>query len=312
MGIFSSLKKELNRSLTVMLVPHNHLRPWRLTFTLSFFLILLAIWSGITIWAGYLVGRHIDYWKTKVDYQILKLKVAFFSDQLQKSHQLLDTVRKNDQQVRALLKINDRKKIITANAGGPLPYEASILKKTLAGKIHEITHQEIYQSVCNLRQRAEEELTSTNEVLQEVNNLRSKYNATPNRWPCFGPITSPFGFRIHPVYGSYEFHSGLDIAAPPGTPVTATANGSVILAQWAEGYGLLVVLDHGYGYRTYYGHLSKILVHLNQKIKRGQVIGLVGDTGTSTGPHLHYEVQVNNNPVNPAHYLSRDNFFKRG
>jgi len=312
MNFFSSLKKELARHLTIFLVPHNHLRPWRLSFTISFLLFLLAIWSGITIWAGYLVGRNIDYWKTKADYQLLKLKVAFFSDQLRKSHELLDNVRKNDQQVRNLLKINDRKKIITANAGGPLPYETSILRKTLAGKVHEITQQEIYQSVCQLRGLAQEQLADTSEVLQEVENLRARYNATPNRWPCFGPITSPFGVRIHPVYASYDFHTGLDIAAPPGTPVAATANGIVVLASWAEGYGLLVILDHGCGYRTYYGHLSKILVSVNQKIKRGQIIGRVGDTGTSTGPHLHYEVQFNNSPVNPARYLAKDNFFKRG
>ena len=109
-------------------------------------------------------------------------------------------------------------------------------------------------------------------------------------WPVTGTITSPFGWRSNPFGGSPEFHQGLDIAAPTGTAVTAAAGGTVIMAQWYGGYGNYILIDHGGGYSTGYGHLSAIYVSNGQSVKRGQAIGAVGSTGASTGPHLHFEV----------------------
>ena len=119
-------------------------------------------------------------------------------------------------------------------------------------------------------------------------------------WPVSGTITSPFGWRSNPFGGSPEFHQGLDIAAPTGTTVTATASGTVILAQWYGGYGNYILIDHGGGYSSGYGHLSAIYVSVGQKIQKGQAIGAVGSTGQSTGPHLHFEIRLNGKPVDPA------------
>ena len=119
-------------------------------------------------------------------------------------------------------------------------------------------------------------------------------------WPVTGTITSPFGWRSNPFGGSPEFHQGLDIAAPSGTTVTAAAGGSVIMAQWYGGYGNYILIDHGGGYSTGYGHLSAIYVSNGQTVKRGQAIGAVGSTGASTGPHLHFEVRIDGKPVDPA------------
>jgi murein DD-endopeptidase MepM/ murein hydrolase activator NlpD len=119
-------------------------------------------------------------------------------------------------------------------------------------------------------------------------------------WPVSGTITSPFGWRSNPFGGSPEFHQGLDIAAPSGTTVTAAASGSVIMAQWYGGYGNYILIDHGGGYSTGYGHLSAIYVSNGQAVKRGQAIGAVGSTGASTGPHLHFEVRIDGKPVDPA------------
>ncbi len=119
-------------------------------------------------------------------------------------------------------------------------------------------------------------------------------------WPVTGTITSPFGWRSNPFGGSPEFHQGLDIAAPTGTAVTAAAGGTVIMAQWYGGYGNYVLIDHGGGYSTGYGHLSAIYVSNGQSVKRGQAIGAVGSTGASTGPHLHFEVRIDGKPVDPA------------
>jgi murein DD-endopeptidase MepM/ murein hydrolase activator NlpD len=119
-------------------------------------------------------------------------------------------------------------------------------------------------------------------------------------WPVTGTITSPFGWRSNPFGGSPEFHQGLDIAAPTGTTVTAAAGGTVIMAQWYGGYGNYILIDHGGGYSTGYGHLSAIYVANGQVVQRGQAIGAVGSTGQSTGPHLHFEVRIAGKPVDPA------------
>lgn len=119
-------------------------------------------------------------------------------------------------------------------------------------------------------------------------------------WPVAGTITSPFGWRSNPFGGAPDFHPGLDIGAPTGTTVTAAAGGTIIMAQWYGGYGNYILIDHGGGYSTGYGHLSAIYVSTGQSVARGQAIGAVGSTGQSTGPHLHFEVRLNGKPVDPA------------
>jgi murein DD-endopeptidase MepM/ murein hydrolase activator NlpD len=120
-------------------------------------------------------------------------------------------------------------------------------------------------------------------------------------------IASGFGYRIHPVYKTWRMHTGMDFTAPIGTPIYATGDGVVIKPKSRmSGYGKVVVVDHGYGYKTLYAHCSKIIVRPGQKVKRGQIIGYVGNTGISTGPHVHYEVLKNDRPVNPVNYFYQD------
>ena len=125
----------------------------------------------------------------------------------------------------------------------------------------------------------------------------------PSIWPLRGRITAGFGQRLDPFSGEGAFHSGVDICAPFGTRVEAGGDGIVLHAGWDSGYGNEIIVDHGYSMTTKYGHLSKIFVVVGQEVKRGEVIGAVGMTGKTTGPHLHYEVMVNNTPVNPMRYL---------
>jgi murein DD-endopeptidase MepM/ murein hydrolase activator NlpD len=122
-------------------------------------------------------------------------------------------------------------------------------------------------------------------------------------WPVTGTITSPFGWRRNPNGGGPEFHQGLDIAAPTGTTVTAAASGTIIMAQWYGGYGNYILIDHGGGYSTGYGHLSAMYASVGQQVQRGQAIGAVGMTGDATGPHLHFEVRIDSKPVDPAAHL---------
>jgi murein DD-endopeptidase MepM/ murein hydrolase activator NlpD len=120
-------------------------------------------------------------------------------------------------------------------------------------------------------------------------------------------IASGFGERIDPIYKTPKFHAGLDFTAPQGTPIYATANGTVVLAGFTEGgYGNHVVINHGYGYETLYGHMFRVKVHAGEAVKRGDVIGWVGSTGKSTGPHCHYEVHKNGVAVDPIYFFYND------
>lgn len=127
--------------------------------------------------------------------------------------------------------------------------------------------------------------------------------STPSLWPVIGRLTSSFGERLDPFNGEGAFHAGLDIAAPYGTPIRAPADGIIVKAGPANGYGREMIIDHGGGITTLYGHLSAFAVVPGQSVKQGQIIGYVGSAGRSTGPHLHYEVLINNMPVNPHKYL---------
>lgn len=122
-------------------------------------------------------------------------------------------------------------------------------------------------------------------------------------WPVSGTITSPYGYRHNPFGGGIEFHQGLDIGAPQGTTIGAAAAGTIISAGWYGGYGNFILIDHGNGLSTGYGHCSQIFVSAGQEVQRGQAIGAVGSTGVSTGPHLHFEVRVNGKTVDPASRL---------
>jgi murein DD-endopeptidase MepM/ murein hydrolase activator NlpD len=128
-------------------------------------------------------------------------------------------------------------------------------------------------------------------------------NSAPNLWPVEGQVTASFGERIDPFNGEGAFHSGVDISAGAGSPVIAPADGTVTFADYLGGYGRAVMVDHGHGISTRYGHLSNFAVTAGQYVHRGDTIGFVGTSGRSTGPHLHYEVRINDVPVNPYKYL---------
>ncbi len=129
--------------------------------------------------------------------------------------------------------------------------------------------------------------------------------SVPSIYPTFGRISDGWGMRIHPIYNKLAFHFGIDFANEIGTPIYATAPGKVSESTFTSDYGKMIKIEHGDGYETRYGHLYSILVRPGDVVKKGQIIALMGTTGTSTGPHLHYEVLVNGNKVNPAGYLNR-------
>lgn len=154
------------------------------------------------------------------------------------------------------------------------------------------------QAVKDLEEDSDE-LEALIQRLQGGVGSRAQWSMSAIAWPLRGPIRSRFGFRRHPIFRLRQFHQGVDIAASMGSPVRAAFGGMVLYAGWFGGYGKLIVIDHGDGFSTLYGHLSTIDAAPGQQVTRGQVVGRVGSTGYSTGPHLHFEIRQRGKPINP-------------
>ncbi len=170
---------------------------------------------------------------------------------------------------------------------------------------------ELAKTLNNIQARITYQYASYNEIENLIKNQGAKLASIPAIQPVsnrdLDRIASGFGMRIDPVYGTPKMHKGLDFTAPQGTPIYATGNGTIKLAGFTgDGYGNHVIINHGYGYETLYGHMVKVKVKAGQKVKRGEVIGWVGSTGKSTGPHCHYEVHINGQEVDPVYFFYND------
>jgi len=201
---------------------------------------------------------------------------------------------------------------LRALVGAPPAAEDETLQEgayaPIGGEAHDLTTADLGEALAMIEARLVTRRTSL-DLLAE--SMRESFpgagsfasddapHTTPSIWPTTGYVSSPYGLR----FGGSEFHQGVDIAAEIGTPIVATADGVVTAAGWNGGYGNMVDVDHGGGIVTRYGHASAVAVTVGQQVRRGQTIAYVGSTGRSTGPHLHYEVRVNGQPVNPAGYL---------
>lgn len=184
----------------------------------------------------------------------------------------------------------------------PFPREekVSILdkeRKKLVSRLH--------YDLLDLRQEFSQREKSLKELQGFLQAQKSYLLSTPSLWPIFGRITSGFGDnRLSPSSGGTRPHKGVDISAPSGTMVVAPADGAISFAGHESEYGWLICLEHGHGYSTMFGHLKNLFVKTGDQVRKGQAIGTAGMSGNSTGPHLHYEVRIHGNPVNPAPYLN--------
>jgi murein DD-endopeptidase MepM/ murein hydrolase activator NlpD len=178
-----------------------------------------------------------------------------------------------------------------------------------------MANNELFNSIFNtlnlLNNRIKAQNDSYNQIDELIKNKAQILSHTPAIQPVsnkdLNRIASGFGYRIDPVYKTVKMHAGLDFAAPQGTPIYATANGVISIAgNKGNGYGNHVVINHGYGYQTLYGHMVKVKGAPGQKVSRGEVIGWVGSTGKSTGPHCHYEVHKNGNKIDPVYFFYND------
>jgi murein DD-endopeptidase MepM/ murein hydrolase activator NlpD len=262
---------------------------------------VLAIFGGVTIGHYFaLLGSSSENAVLKEENAQLRSQILLVQEKVAHISATLDRVERFDAKLRtAVTQLQDPERNLAIgpvgsdaepNAGGPAPAGESNLN-ALPGKLSSLDGEAARQE------------RSLRDLQEYFDDQRSLLASTPSIWPTRGWVTSDFGTRIDPYTAERKMHEGLDIATPIGQPVYAPSDGTVVFAGAEGGYGKVLVIDHGYGVKTRYGHLSEILVHLGDRVGRGDKVALVGNTGRSTGPHLHYEVRVNGVPENPRKFI---------
>jgi murein DD-endopeptidase MepM/ murein hydrolase activator NlpD len=237
---------------------------------------------------------------------LLRSQVRLLSKRMDESLKIMADVQQRDDNLYRVLLMAD-------------PIKDEVRKATYLGtnryqKLMELSNADIIVNTTRKMDLIERQLYIQSNSFDELVELCKTQDERLKCIPAIQPVSnkdlkrtaSGYGYRKDPVYNTIRFHKGMDFAASPGTPVYATGNGRVILARWKTGYGNCIMVDHGFGYKTRYAHLKKILVRRGQRVVRGQTIGQVGSTGKSTGPHLHYEVMVKDHVVNPINYYFMD------
>ena len=221
---------------------------------------------------------------------------------------LSDSMRSMELTLEKIEEVEGSVRVLTGITGGDrkLINKGAVVTPRLGGNIAQSDVAQLYNSASELMERMELQNVTLAKVARYFNEQRSEILQIPSAWPVKGWVTSLFGVRSDPFTGQPTMHDGMDIAAPEGTVVRAPAAGMVIFAGEQPGYGNAVVLRHGRGINTFYGHLVKSLVNEGQRVPSGTPIALVGNTGRSTGPHLHYEVRLNGIPVNPQRFLPEE------
>jgi murein DD-endopeptidase MepM/ murein hydrolase activator NlpD len=231
--------------------------------------------------------------------------------------QLNDQVKALQQQMTELEK-RDNNVYRSIFEAKPIPDSARALaleKQQEIAKVEGMEQSElinsIYSSIAAMRSRIAAQKKSYDELANLINNKEKLLASTPAIQPVsnkdLSRIASGFGYRIDPIYKTVKFHAGLDFTAPQGTPIYATADGTVTTAGFSDGgFGNHVVINHGYGYETVYGHMVRVKARAGQRVKRGDLIGYVGSTGKSTGPHCHYEVHKNGQKLDPVYFFYND------
>ena len=266
---------------------------------------------GVVLFSLYLAYEYHDVkgkvWELQAVREELvqqKTQVQNFALNLLDYKRQMFLLRDLDTKLRRVVSLGPRDKAQQVlGIGGPdelgLQNLAALGEKKQADALREMS-----QELTQLKGAASRQEASLQMLIEYFEDKRSLYASTPSLWPVRGWVTSRYGMRTSPFSGIEKFHDGIDIAAQIGTPVAASADGVVVKAGFSTGYGNMVELSHGYGIKTLYAHNSRLTVKAGQRVHRGDVIAYAGDSGTSTGPHLHYEVKVNGLPVNPAKYLN--------
>ena len=215
----------------------------------------------------------------------------------------LDRVERFDQKLRALTLAPDSERGLAIGPTSAPPEVPSGPTPPVARASSSDNPRVLSSRLDKLSVAANRQEQSLQELTEYFQDQKSLLASVPSVWPARGWVTSDFGQRLDPYTADRMMHAGMDIAAEPGKPIYAPSNGTVTFAGPEGNYGNVIVLDHGYGIKTRFGHLAEMLVKTGERVKRGEQVGSVGNTGRSTGPHLHYEVRVNGIPQNPRKFL---------
>ncbi|HBE73321.1 MAG TPA: peptidase M23 [candidate division Zixibacteria bacterium] len=299
--------------LTVVLIPHHgggmisiRIPHWLAATVLGLGAFLLLGLGLVT--TGY-VNKFVDISmlkKMEIENRILRGKLAEFDRKSRDLQASIERFVDFDTKLRVMAGLQPiDPDIRQVGVGG---YERSPLMR-------DITHQSatqlqaVEQNMDKLLRETRLQGESFDEVVASLQEQRKRWDRTPSIQPSPGWIISPFGFRKDPLVGELRMHEGIDIAGPDGTIIVASADGAVTFVGYRGNYGLCLEIEHGYGIITRYAHCSMVKVEQGQTVNRGQVVALVGQTGRATGPHLHYEVVVNGQPVDPQDYILRSRMF---
>jgi murein DD-endopeptidase MepM/ murein hydrolase activator NlpD len=240
------------------------------------------------------------------------------NERLQDKYKELNNRLKSSQQEMEELVKRDNEVYRAVFEASPIPDSArakALAQQEEISKVENMRDKDLVNSLVaslnNLNNNIAAQKTSYSEISGLLKDKEKLLASTPAIQPVsnkdLNRIASGFGYRVDPIYKSVKFHAGLDFTAPKGTPIYATANGVVTVAgNTADGYGNHVVINHGYGYETLYGHMVRVKVRPGQRVTRGEVIGWVGSTGKSTGPHCHYEVHKNGQKIDPVYFFYND------
>jgi murein DD-endopeptidase MepM/ murein hydrolase activator NlpD len=269
------------------------------------------------------IGEMWELRALRAEIVTVREQTTAFSNAVSDLKRRLLAMKEVNQRLRLMLGIDPQKPNEETNArggeDGPLQLQQSsdagvdqLVETTEVSELKdpsdsELSENELTSKLQNglawLQSEAGAEERALQDLTEAAENRVERWASTPSVWPVKGWVTSGFGPRISPFTGQHAVHEGLDIGAAANTPVQAPASGRVVVTGFDPRMGNMVALDHGYGVETQYGHLAKVLVKNGQKVRRGDVVGLVGSTGLSTGPHLHYNVKYNGKSVDPQRYI---------
>lgn len=273
----------------------------------------ILAFSFLVVFFGFIIFQYLTM---TLDKQKMKRLELDTKDKQQKISALSSTIDVLNQRLKNMETYKERIMVATGltsplalkevGSGGPdssNPFGGGFSAPQTTFPGTSLPQQNLLTKTKEIRENAKLIEESLKSVESMVNQQKLQLAATPAIWPTRGYISGAFGNRVHPFTGRYEFHSALDIATQLGNKVIAPADGVVLVAETKEYYGKMIIIDHGFGYTTRYGHLSGFNVREGQRVKRYDVIGYVGTTGRSNGPHLHYEVRYFDKPLNPADFI---------
>jgi len=295
---------------TLIVVPSDGKTVKKLSLSVKSLLHVAAFFGVILLIASYLAYDYINIQREKLELARLrtqtreqKVQIEGLVAKVDQFNTKMEELRQIDKKIRIIANLENRKdKEQLLGIGGPVETENRVNAR-LSGDSKALIDS-IDKNVEQLSKDADSQERSFTELLEFLRKQKSIMASTPSVWPVMGWVTSNFGARISPFTHSREFHTGIDIATRVGNSIKSPADGVVVEAGYQSGMGNSIKINHGHGFSTWYGHLSRMTVIQGSSVKRGDVIGFVGTSGRSTGSHLHYGVYINNVAVNPRRYLN--------